>query len=427
MEEKKSFHKGWYKLDNAAKIFPGQNSAKWSNIFRVTAVLKEPVDPEMLQKALCRVMPRFPCFKVKMKNGFFWHYFAENEKPAPPLCEDIKNPCHRIKFKENDGYLLRVYYLGCRVSVDTYHALCDGYGSTVFLCTLMGEYFRLQGNAIPCNEYVLNPDEPAAPHELEDSFAASADSRAGYKRRDHFCYHPIGTPMPAHTVNITAGTLSFRALHDITAAKGVTVTEYLAAVLIKIHMEKQAAEKRRQKEVSVQVPINLRRTFGSRTLRNFSVCLRTKIDPNLGEYSFDEILRHVALQLRLANDRHDLNALITANLKLERNPLLKVTPLPVKDFGTRISFLITGEQTTTALLTNLGAVTLPEALQARMDRLFLMPGPGIRNAARCGVSTLGDKLVITFCNTFRENDLERAFFTFLVRQGLHVSIESNRT
>lgn len=427
MEEKKTARKGWYKLDNAAKIFPGQNTGKWSNFFRITAVLKEPADPNTLYQALCEVMPRFPCLKVKMKNGFFWHYFAENENPAPPVCEDINNPCFRIKFKENDGFLLRVYYLGNRVSIDTYHALCDGHAGAVFLCTLLGAYYRIKGETIPFNSFVLNPADPATEQETEDAFVASGDSKAKYHRSDRFCYHPSSTPMPAHTINITEGTIPFSQLHAVTAAKGVTVTEYLATVLAMIHIEKQAAENRKQKEICVQVPVDLRRSFQSDTLRNFTVCLRIKIDPNLGEYTFDELLRQVSLQMRLYNNKQFLNSLITANLNLERNPLLKVTPLVIKDYTTRVYFQITGEQTTTALITNLGAVAMPDELKAHIEKIILMPCPGIRNPGRCGVATVNDNLVVTFCNSFRENDLERAFFTFLVKQGLHVKIESNRT
>ena len=40
-KEKKSF---WLKLDNAAKVFPGQNSTTWSNSFRVCYELNEKVD-----------------------------------------------------------------------------------------------------------------------------------------------------------------------------------------------------------------------------------------------------------------------------------------------------------------------------------------------------------------------------------------------
>ena len=37
----------WYKLDNAAKIFPAISHNDSSNYFRLSAVLKEEVKPEL--------------------------------------------------------------------------------------------------------------------------------------------------------------------------------------------------------------------------------------------------------------------------------------------------------------------------------------------------------------------------------------------
>ena len=34
----------WLRLDNAAKIYPAVRSETWSNVFRVSATLSEPVD-----------------------------------------------------------------------------------------------------------------------------------------------------------------------------------------------------------------------------------------------------------------------------------------------------------------------------------------------------------------------------------------------
>lgn len=416
----------WFKLDNAAKVFPGQNSRTWSNIFRLSVVLNEAVEPDILEQALKDVMPRFPCFKVRMRNGFFWHYMSENPSPAPKLMEDIKNPCHRVNFKENDGYMLRVYYHNNRISVDTFHSLCDGHGNAMFSFTLLARYYALKGETIPFTGMVLDPSVPASERELEDSFLSNATSKAKYDRKEKFVYHPDGTKLPPHMVNITSGIIPFSSLHAITKAKGVTVTEYIAAVLMKVHMDKQRREERFQKEVAIQVPIDLRRVFGSETLRNFTICLRTKVDPNKGDYTFDELLRLVSLQLRLANNRHDLNAMITANTALERNRLLRAAPLFIKELGMKISFIITGEQTTTSLLSNIGAINVPEELARHIERVNFMPGPGIKNPARVGISTINDKLVITFASIHEESDIERDFFTFLVKEGLHVCIESNR-
>ena len=56
----------WYKLDNAAKIFPALSADDGSNYFRLCAVLKEEVKPEILKEALSTALTRFPMFSVKM-------------------------------------------------------------------------------------------------------------------------------------------------------------------------------------------------------------------------------------------------------------------------------------------------------------------------------------------------------------------------
>lgn len=50
----------WFRLDNAAKIFPGQNSNTWSNIYRISARLTEEVDKNTLQTALETTLRRIP-------------------------------------------------------------------------------------------------------------------------------------------------------------------------------------------------------------------------------------------------------------------------------------------------------------------------------------------------------------------------------
>lgn len=415
----------WFRLDNAAKIFPGQNSNTWSNIYRISVRLKEDVDKETLQKALETTLIRIPSFNVRIRKGFFWHYFERNPN-TPKVLYDIKNPCYRIKFKENDGFLFRVYYLGKNISVDVYHALCDGYGAAVFLSTLTGEYLRLKGKKVEYNDFVLNVTEKPTKEELEDAYLRYADSKVKYNRRDKFVYHAVGTKVPHHMNNFTSGTMSFKELHALSKSYGVTVTEFLATLLLDIHYQKQKKEKRKQKEVCVQIPVNLRKAFPSKTLRNFVLCLRVKIDPNLGEYTFEELLRTVSLQLRLANDPKLINSMMTQNLKLERNPVTKYLPLPIKDLGVAVSFIITGEQTTTSLLSNVGSVPLPQSVGENVEKLTLFTGAGKLNGARCGVISRGDTMVFTFSNCYEDRDIEREFFTRLVKMGVHVKIESNR-
>ena len=42
----------WMRLDNAALIFPAVRRRDWTNVFRLSATLTEPVEPEVLQQAV---------------------------------------------------------------------------------------------------------------------------------------------------------------------------------------------------------------------------------------------------------------------------------------------------------------------------------------------------------------------------------------
>ncbi len=414
------------KLDNAAKIFPGQNTSKWSNIFRFTVVLTREVNPEVLGTAVEHTLKRFPFFDVRIRRGFFWYYFEKNPNSAPPVLPDIKNPCYRVHFRENGGYLFRVYYRENRISIDFYHALSDAYGASRLLATVTAEYLRLLGNEIPCGESVVSLSEEASAAETEDSFKKFASSAARNKRGGKIVYHAKGTRMPPHTMNITTGYISVDQIKSKAKEYGTTITEFLASVLLYVHYVKQKNECRRQKPLCVQIPVNLRNTYPSKTLRNFSLCYGASIDPLMGEYTFEEILRQVSLTLRLKNNEKTLNAMMTSNLGLERNPIMRALPLFVKNPAIGLSFLFTGERTVTTVVSNLGIIKIPPEMEKFVDRFILVNGPGVRNGGRCAAVSYKNTLAMTFSNIYEESDIEREFFRFLVRMGIHVKIESNR-
>ena len=195
----------WFKLDNAASVFPGQNTSTWSNIFRFSIELKEEINPEILKAALERILPRFPEFDVRIRRGLFWYYFEKNPNGAPPVEPDVVNPCHRVKFKENRGYLFRIYYYENRISCDFYHALTDGMGASVFVCTLAAEYLRLCGLDISNGGHVLDIAVPAKQSELDDPYLKCGKSKGKVSRKLQRVYHAGGTKIPAHTVNVTRG------------------------------------------------------------------------------------------------------------------------------------------------------------------------------------------------------------------------------
>ena len=67
----KNAEETWYRLDNAARLYPAIRDTRDST-FRISVELKEEVRPELLKKAVSLTLPRFPVFNVRLKKGYFW-------------------------------------------------------------------------------------------------------------------------------------------------------------------------------------------------------------------------------------------------------------------------------------------------------------------------------------------------------------------
>ena len=71
----------WYRLDLSAIVYPTLQRKNFSSVYRLSVVLNETVEPDLLQKAVDRTLPRFPTFKVAMRKGVFWRYLEPNDRP----------------------------------------------------------------------------------------------------------------------------------------------------------------------------------------------------------------------------------------------------------------------------------------------------------------------------------------------------------
>ncbi len=420
--------KKWIRLDNAAKIYPAAKSRKWIALFRLSATLKEPVDPQILAQAQKSVLARFYTFSLKLRRGLFWYYLEENEG-APDVQPDVANPCVRIKFKQNKGFGFRVRYHQKRIAVEIFHVLTDGTGGLVFLKTLVAEYLRLKyGADIPRGADILDCTLPPLPEESEDSFVHYATGITRSRAEENaFCIR--GTDEPAGFVNVVTGSIPVGDLLTRAREKGVTLTEYLASVLILSILALQqhyVRRKRKWRPVKVSVPVNLRRFFPTHTLRNFSSYVNPGVDPRYGEYSFDEVL--VAVHHFMGSEVNEkfLSAKFSTNVKTEQNKLLRATPLFLKNIMMKIVFQMVGERKTSTTFSNLGPVRLPPAMEAYVGAIGFMLGPLSRNRVSCGAVTYKDTLRLSFTRRIKESWVEHEFFTRLVRLGVPVLIESNQ-
>lgn len=123
--------KSWHRLDNSGKIYPFNLKSNIQNLFRISAIMRDDVDPAVLQTALQNSIKRYPYFNVCLRRGIFWHYLEELDG-KPEVVPDSDYLIKDIDSIETYGYNFRVSYFNNKISIDCFHALCDGNGCMEF-------------------------------------------------------------------------------------------------------------------------------------------------------------------------------------------------------------------------------------------------------------------------------------------------------
>ena len=418
----------WMRLDNAAKIYPAAKRRGWTNYFRLSVTLKEPVDVQVLRTALDVAVRRFPSIAVRLRRGAFWYYLEEIEK-APPIEEDKSYPLVHVPFDDVRKCAFRVLVYHSRIAVEFFHAVTDGTGGLIFLKTLVAEYLcQKYGISIPAEDGVLGRLEDPDPEELEDSFLRYAGDITA-SRSEQTAYHLSGTPEPDGFLNLTTLMLPVAAVKEKARAFGASVTEFIAAVMMKAICDLQAEQvprRMRRKPVKVLLPVNLRGLFPSRTLRNFASYVTPEIDPRLGEYSLSEICKIVHYRMGLENDPRMMAAKIATNVASERSPVLRVMPLFIKNLAMKAVFDLVGECKSCLCLSNLGAVRLPQAMVPYVARMDFIIGVQAKAPHNCGVVSWDGTMYVNMIRNIQEPELESHFYRVLHSLGLPVRVESNQ-
>ena len=420
-------HNTWYKLDLSANVYPTLQRKNFSNVYRISLSLKETIQPDVLQKALDMTLCRFPTFQVAIRKGLFWRYLEPNHRPGPFVQADIENPCMPMHFKTNNRYLIRIYYYEKRISMEVFHSLSDGAGTLYFLKTLTAVYLRLLGHDIPNGDGVLDITETPDPEEFEDAYLRYASSKVSRPRSQGRAYRVRGTMEPFYTLNIICGVIPVDKLRAVSKGFGVTITEYLNAVLLYALLQKQKDEKAfRERPVTLAMPVNLRSFFPSKTLRNFISMVYPSIDPRMGDYTFEEILAHVHHYMRYYINPKFLNADIVTNAAVQQNPIIRVVPLFIKDFTVRKFYANVQDGQSSAGLTNVGICRVPKEMESFVERFDVLMGQPFSARTNCAIISYQNVLTVNFTSSIKETDIERYFFRKLICDGIPVKIETNR-
>jgi NRPS condensation-like uncharacterized protein len=414
------------KLDNAAKLFPAIMSEDLTHVFRISASLKEPVRYSALREAVAITSRRFPYFSVSLGSGIFWH-FLEFKDQMPRIQVEEEIPCTAFAIKRKNEPLYRVIIKANKISVEFIHILTDGGGALEYLKSLLYTYFTLIGRYISSPGEIILPGTPVSHEEFED----------GYNKFFQKLPPPDSTvkawQLPFELNNkprlrVLSAEVNVDEILEVSRKHQVSVTAYFVSVchfsLQKIFLSvNEKSKKDKRKVLRIEVPVNMRKKFPCRTMRNFSLFVAPEIDVRLGIYTFEEILKSVHHQLQIEMDIKQISRFLSSNVSYEKMLIVRILPLFIKKIAIAYIYRKLSSNRLTGLVTNLGLVTLPGGMEDMVDSFELTPPPPNPNVKiNIALVSFKDKLRITFCNITQSRELERHILRYLSDSGIHVKI-----
>lgn len=412
----------WDKLDNTANLFPVIASETMSNVWRISVNLTKEVKPEVLQQALDRVIKWFKPFRMRLRKGLFWYYFEENMKSVPPVREESSYPAAYIDRSRNHQYMFRVTYYQCRINLEVFHALTDGYGGLVFLKELLYQYLRL------CYPELLEQEQDRLSRGLhldhEDSYNANFKKGHDKVYASQRAVLLKGERLMRGEIGVIHGYLPLAQVKRAAKAKGVTVNQYLVGVYTYAIYQGYLRGRSSKLPISTCVPVNLRPYYDSYTMKNFFAMVSAVFRPEKETYTLDEVIAIVAESLKEQITPEHLDDIMSYNVSNERNWILRSVPLFVKRMAMR-SVYLTSARANTSTMTNIGNVELRKPYQPYVRQFYCTIAMSKGQNIKGGIVSYNGMLTVTFSSVLQDTAVQKAFFRTLSSQGIAVTVESN--
>ena len=116
---------------------------------------------------------------------------------------------------------------------------------------------------------------------------------------------------------------------------------------------------------------------------------------------------------------------IKSNMKLEKNPIVRIIPLFLKKFIVKIVYNYIGTGANTMSFSNLGIVTMPQDCSKYIDRFEFANGVSKGTPINATAVTYNNLSIITFTSCIIERKFQSFVVQKLLKDNVNFIIETN--
>lgn len=223
---------------------------------------QDEIIPPLLQIAVYAAVKRYPLFSCRLKRGFFCYYLESSKKPV----DVIKYTGANILTEALNEDFYKITYLNNKIILTYIDGITDSYGAASFFRAVT-EYYS----------YLLSDD---CNIELKANISVAPEYRENVNEFDRMEIYPAEWIKKKNRSIILEGnlcrnkgwktehfTMSLTELEELCKSKSESIKEYF--ILVVCSAMKESTD-RLKGELSVGISCDLRNSYNSKTLRNFT-------------------------------------------------------------------------------------------------------------------------------------------------------------
>lgn len=410
----------WRKLDDQAKIYSLSRNDYDTSIFRLSAILKDKINKQILETAVIKTLEKYKAYKVKMEGGFFWYYLDENNK-KPVITEENDQPFKKINTAENNNYLFKVTYFDKKINIEFFHTLTDGNSGSVFFKEIIYNYLDLR---YP-NILKIEKSKEKVLSDSENAYIKNYDKKITKAYNPPKAYMLKGKELSSGTVAITHFKISLPKIKKYAKTKKCSLSVLLASMLAYSIYEENYKKYKGKKPINICIPIDLKKYFSTNTISNFVSYMVVSLELRKKQkYNFNDILSKVNNEFERKLKYDKIIETMSSNGKMLNNVFIRIVPLIIKRVMVMLGTLEFKRHFSTTL-SNIGILDVKDKYKEYIKDYYFVLSPDWSEKVRCGVVSYKDTLVVSFGTNLSNADIERRFMFLLDKFKIDYLIETN--
>lgn len=404
--------KEWYKLDQIGNFYSFLGDVISQNIFRYSADIKDEIDIDILQEAFDKTINDYPLFNVNLRKGLFWYYLEEAQEKYVIL-EDEPPFCNFKMFDQNHPFLFRVTYYKKRINFEVSHILSDGRGSLEFFKKLISRYVIKYYNLKD-----IDFDSNNEPYfkKTEDSFLKNYKDSEGYFNNVDKVYHFKSKKYKNLTRYLEAH-MDVSKVLDLAHKYNVTLTVLIISVLI-YSFKNVMSDKELKKSVIIDVPVDLRHYYNSKSVRNFFTLTHVSYKFKSRDDTLEDIMKEITIQLKDILIKENLEKRVNQLTKIEKNIFCRLAPLPIKTVIMKIADIV-ARSMSSSCVSNVGIIKLDSEVEKYVLNINTLVSTPCFQILICSYK---NDLCLGISTIFKKNEILKDFCKWFTEQGIDITM-----